>query len=358
MSEYQVQLENIFSGPLDLLMYLVRKDEVDIYDIPIASITKQYIQYVEMLKIFDLDLAGDFIVMAATLMEIKSAMLLPKADPEDADEEEGSDPRSDLIRQLLEYKRFKDAASILDLKAGQQLHRHRRPETYIKRLEPDTEPELDLEEISIWTLLETFDHLMKATGRYQDYSQIKDDTPIDIYEIEILDRLQTEGPLTFEHIFEGRTNRLVLVGLFLAMLELIRDRLIWAEQSENTKTIYLRSLTDEPAELAVQNAILASEDNMDKVTLPIGGQTGALLDPKNAIGDDDDFDIADDDFVDDTDGFQEEELIYDSDEDSDLEPFDDDDDFDIEYHDDDEDEFEPFDDDDDDDDFMMNDDDE
>lgn len=343
MSEYQVKLENVFSGPLDLLLYLVRKDEVDIYDIQISGITRQYIQYVEMIKTFDLDLAGDFIVMAATLMEIKSAMLLPKADPDEQGEDEGGDPRSDLIRQLLEYKRFKDAASILDLKAGQQMHRYPRPETYIKHLEPNQEPELDLEEISIWTLLETFDHLMKATGRYQDYSQITDDTPIDIYEIEILGRLQNEGPLTFEHIFEGRTNRIILAGLFLALLELIRDRLIWAEQSENTKTIYLRSLTDEPAELAVQNAILTSEENMDKVKLPIEGQQTGLLTVN----------FQDDEF----DELPEEEFIQGDDDDlREFDPFEDDED--IEYPDDEDDDILPFEDDDDDDDFMMNDDDE
>jgi segregation and condensation protein A len=317
LSQYQVKLENIFSGPLDLLLYLVRKDEVDIYDISISRITGEYIKYVELLHSFDLDLAGDFIVMAATLMEIKSAMLLPKADPdEDIDEDEG-DPRSQLIRRLLEYKRFKDAASILDLKAGEQQHRYRRPETYINRIKPDQEPELDLEEVSIWTLLETFDSLMKATGRYQDYSQIKDDTPIDIYEIEILERLQQEGPLTFEHIFEGRTNKLMLVGLFLALLELIKDRLIWAEQSENTKTIYLRSLTDEPAELAVQNAIITSEENMDNDNIQLQGSrpddiVTNLGDDNRSDDDYDDPHYSDYDDVDDIDDIDDDYLSDDS----------------------------------------------
>ncbi len=276
MEEYQVKLENIFSGPLDLLLYLVKKDEVDIYDIPISRVTDQYIRYVEMIKSFDLDLAGDFIVMAATLMEIKSAMLLPKTDLDDEEDIDEGDPRSRLIRQLLEYKRFKDAAGILELKAGEHQHRYRRPETYIKQITPDKEPELDLEEISVWTLLETFDNLMQATGRYRDYSQIKDDTPIDIYEIEILDRLQCEGPLTFEHIFEGRTNIVVLSGLFLAMLELMRDRLVWAEQSVNTGTIYLRALTDVPAETAVQNAIITSaEESEDAAPLQFPNEAGS-----------------------------------------------------------------------------------
>jgi len=116
LADYRVNLE-IFAGPLDLLLYLVRKEEVDIYDIPIARITDQYLQYLEILKQLDIDLAGDFLVMAATLMEIKSAMLLPRSDPEQMEAEASGDPRAELIRQLLEYKKFKDAANLLDAAA-------------------------------------------------------------------------------------------------------------------------------------------------------------------------------------------------------------------------------------------------
>ena len=260
MSEYQVQLNEVFSGPMDLLLYLVRKEEVDIYDISISQITTQYLNYIDILHKLDTDIAGDFLVMAATLMEIKSAMLLPSASIDDEDVGPDGDPRSDLIRQLLEYKKFKDTAGLLELRAQGQMHRHKRPDGYIKRLDDDKEPELDLEEVSVWTLLETFDTLMQATGRYRDYSLIKDETSIDEYEVEILDRLQKEGPLTFEHIFQGKQTRLMMVGLFLAMLELIRDKLIWAEQSDETEVIYLRPLTDQPAEEAVSNAMLANSD--------------------------------------------------------------------------------------------------
>ena len=119
MADYRVNLE-IFAGPLDLLLYLVRKDEVDIYDIPIAKITDQYIHYIELLKSLDIDLAGDFLVMAATLMQIKSAMLLPKAEPDQLQDDDLSDPRRELIRQLLEYKKFKDAAGFLSRKEVEQ----------------------------------------------------------------------------------------------------------------------------------------------------------------------------------------------------------------------------------------------
>lgn len=221
MSDYRVNLD-IFAGPLDLLLYLVRKEEVDIYDIPIAKITDQYIRYIEILKSFNVDLAGDFLVMAATLMEIKSAMLLPKASPEQI-ADDLSDPRVELIRQLLEYKKFKDAANMLNAAADEHNQRFARPDTVIERLMPQAEPQLDIEQVSVWDLLEAFDAICKATGVVYDIRHIKDDTPIDLYQIEILHRLQTEGPMTFERIFESRPNRLVMIGLFLAILELIRE---------------------------------------------------------------------------------------------------------------------------------------
>jgi len=257
---YRVNLE-IFSGPLDLLLYLVRKEEVDIYDIPIARITEQYIRYIEMLKSLDIDVAGDFLVMAATLMEIKSAMLLPKAEPEAAEAGEPADPRDELIRQLLEYKKFKDAANLLDAAAARHSERYPRPDGLLRRLEPDSEPGVELEQVSVWDLLEAFDALMKATSATTQVRHIKDDTPIDLYQIEILHRLQSEGPMTFERLFESRTNRLVMIGMFLALLELIREALVWAEQTKPNGAIFLRSLTDEPAEQAVQRAILATGDS-------------------------------------------------------------------------------------------------
>ncbi|MCH7556885.1 MAG: segregation/condensation protein A [Planctomycetes bacterium] len=260
MADYRVNLD-IFAGPLDLLLYLVRKEEVDIYDISIAKITNQYIHYIEMLKSLDIDLAGDFLVMAATLMQIKSAMLLPKAEPDSAllGEDDLADPRTELIRQLLEYKKFKDAANLLNAAADEQKERFPRPATIVEQLKPTTEPEIDIEQVSIWNLLEAFDSICKATGTIGDISHIKDDTPIDLYQIEILHRLQTEGPMTFERIFESRTNRLTMIGLFLALLELIREELIWAKQQGSSSSVYLRPLTDEPAEQAVQKAIIAAE---------------------------------------------------------------------------------------------------
>lgn len=258
MSDYRVKLD-IFAGPLDLLLYLVRKDEVDIYDISLTKITDQYLRYIEILKNFDIDLAGDFLVMAATLMQIKSAMLLPKAEPDSIDGEDLLDPKVELIRQLLEYKKFKDAANLLHDAADEQQERFGRPDTIIEKLKPDAEPDLDLEQVSVWDLLDAFDAIMSATGSNYDISHIADDTPIDLYQIEILHRLQSEGAMSFERIFEGKNNRFVLIGLFLALLELVREILVSVEQPGEGKTLYLTALTDEPAEQAVQNAIIATE---------------------------------------------------------------------------------------------------
>ena len=265
MTDYRVNLE-IFAGPMDLLLHLVRKEEVDIYDIPIAKITDQYIRYIEVMKQLDIDVVGDFLVMAATLMQIKSAMLLPRTEGSELGAEDLSDPRAELIRQLLEYKKFKDAANLLAAAADEQGERFNRPDTVIEQLKGDSEPTVDLDRISVWDLLEAFDKMMEATGAKFDMSHIIDDTPIDLYQIEILHRLQSEGPMGFERIFENRgsrpaglRDRLTLVGLFLAILELIKSQLISAEQPQEGKGIYLRAMTDEPAEVAVRKAILEVE---------------------------------------------------------------------------------------------------
>jgi len=255
LSEYRINLD-VFSGPLDLLLYLVRREEVDIYDIPLAKITAEYIRYVEVIKMLDVDLAGEFLVMAATLMEIKSAMLLPADEVNAFAEDESGDPRTELIRQLLEYKKFKDAANMLKLSAESQEQKFPRSDNIITSLKPNAEPELDLDQINVWDLLSAFDTIMKATGNMMDISHIADDTPIDLYQIEILHRLQTEGPMNFVRLFADKKNKLVMVGMFLAILELVREKLITAEQAKPGMPIYLRSLTDAPAEQAVRNAIL------------------------------------------------------------------------------------------------------
>jgi segregation and condensation protein A len=199
-------------------------------------------------------------------MQIKSQMLLPKAEPDSIEAEDFEDPRTELIRQLLEYKKFKDAANLLDACAQEQQQRISRPGVIIEKLKDTSEPEVDLDQVSVWDLLGAFDAILQATGASFDVSHIHDDTPIDLYQIELLHRLQTEGAMPFGRIFEGRENRLVMVGLFLALLELVRDGLVGVEQDEANKNIHVSALTNEPAEQAVQKVIIeAAEVRAERV---------------------------------------------------------------------------------------------
>jgi len=243
MNEYRVNLD-IYNGPLDLLLYLIRRDEVDVYDIPIAGITEQYLQYVEVLQRLDPNVVGAFLVMAATLLEIKTRMLLPTPSAEEAGEEGLEiDPRAELVRQLLEYKAFKDAAGDLRAAADAQAMRFpRRPGRF-----EQGEPQLDLEDVQVWDLLDAFSNLMAAIGADAPMHEvIYDDTPIELHQADILDRLRREGPLNFRSVFEGLGNRTQVLGLFLALLELVRLRQIIALQERNFGEIRIHENPDAP----------------------------------------------------------------------------------------------------------------
>ena len=239
--DYRVELD-VYNGPMDLLLYLIKRDELDVADIPIARITDSYVQYVNMLKEMstegglDINVAGDFLVMAATLMEIKSAMLLPKPPPEPGQEGQRSaaqdlaDPRYELVQQLLEYKRFKDNAALLERQ--QHAHENRFPR-YPARLEgqSDEPPPVDLEEVQVWDLLDAFSKLMRDLGvRKRMHEVVYDDTPIDLHAADIEDRLMREGKLTLRALIVGRKSRSEMIGVFLALLELIREKKILVHQ--------------------------------------------------------------------------------------------------------------------------------
>ena len=245
MDDYRVQLE-IYNGPLDLLLYLIRKEEVDICDIPIARIADQYLEYVQFLKELDPNLAGEFLVIASMLMELKSRMLLPQVQEEGQDGEL-LDPRSELVRQLLEYKRFKDAASQLaDAAAEQSLRFPRVP--VLPQIGAD---EIELEDIQIWDLVEAFGRLLAATLAGPPTHDVgQDETPLAVYQNHIIDRLQQEAALPFSRIFEGRTNRMELIALFLALLELMRQGIVQAEQDDLHSEIYIYLKVDIPNDQA------------------------------------------------------------------------------------------------------------
>jgi segregation and condensation protein A len=234
MDDYQVDLDS-FRGPLDLLLYLVKRNEVDICDIPIARILEQFQHYLDIMTVLDVERVGDFIVMAGTLMEIKSKMVLPLGAEEAAEEE--SDPRRELVRQLLEYKKFKDAAALLEAQAERQsLRLPRQPVALPSASDPLSQP---LQQVELWDLVSAFGRLMRETLALQPQQIVVDQTPIHVHMELILRRLESEGPLTFRSLFTPPYNRGRLVGLFLAVLELIRGRGVVAEQAEPFAEIML-----------------------------------------------------------------------------------------------------------------------
>ena len=243
MDDYRVNLD-VYNGPLDLLLYLIGREEVDIYDIPIARITDQYVRYIDALKELDPNLAGEFLVLAATLMEIKTRMLLPTAPPQQGDA--GGlelDPRSELVRQLLQYKAFKDAAGELRDAASERAMRFARQ---VDKDAQEQERSIDLEDAQIWDLVDAFSKLMESIGRKPGTPQIiYDDTPIELHAADILDLLATGSETTFERIFQGRTNRGEIIGLFLALLELIRRKKVRATQDRNFGRIVMSLASEE-----------------------------------------------------------------------------------------------------------------
>jgi len=240
---YKVALE-VYNGPMDLLLFLIRREEIDIYDIPIARITEQYIQYVELLRHVDPDIISEFLVLAATLMEIKSRELLPTPPPDEADEEM-IDPRAELIRQLLAYKTFKDAARSLEQASQIQSQKHRRSPV----LPEVPAGEVELDSVDIWDLFDAFNDLLKQIGKKDTVHKVDvDDTPVALHIDDILDSLERSGGnQPFQEIFSGR-NKGEMIGLFLALLELIRRRQVLAVQDRPFGTIVLRILAVTPDE--------------------------------------------------------------------------------------------------------------
>jgi len=225
--DYKVKLE-IFEGPLDLLLYLIKRDEIDIYDIPIERITRQYLDYMDVFKILDLDVAGDFVVMAANLIYIKSRSLLPKDQqpPDEAAEE--SDPRWELVRQLIEYKKFKDAASDLQQRElAQENLFSRTPET------PELTAERPIGEVSMFDLINAFQNVLKRLSRTEDLREIFEENFTVSDKIELIMKMTATGvAIRFSELFAGAATRSEIVVTFLALLELIRLKQLRAVQSE------------------------------------------------------------------------------------------------------------------------------
>lgn len=224
---YQVRLDR-FEGPLDLLLHLIKKDEIDIYDIPIALITKQYLEYLGVMKSLNLVVAGEFLVMAATLIQIKSRMLLPVEELDSADEE-GPDPREELIRRLLEYKQFKDAAGRLDDR--ERLWREMFGTGPLPS-NPAPTRDLVLEQVTLFDLVDALQGLMARLPSPQLMEIEPDHLTVRDRMTAILGHLEGRESVTFLSLFESEGHRLVAIVTFLALLELIRIKVVRVFQTE------------------------------------------------------------------------------------------------------------------------------
>lgn len=217
---YHVKLE-AYEGPLDLLLYLIKRDEVDIWDIPVAQIAGEYLGYINMMKLLDLDVIGEFLVMASTLMKIKSRMLLPQE--EEAIEEEIEDPRSELIEQLLEYEMYKERAKTLAEKEEAQSKLFARPEAEI----PSSQPTF---EASLFDLLTAFRNVLKEKApeivREIEPFKITLEEKVE----EILKRLESKEKISFSLLFKECLSKGELIVTFLALLELIKQKRVRIRQ--------------------------------------------------------------------------------------------------------------------------------
>ena len=242
----------VFEGPLDLLLHLVREHRLDIFDIPIAFITKKYLEMMERMRELNLDVAGEFLVMAATLAHIKSRMLLPRADPEDDCEEEAfdEDPRADLVRRLLEYQKYKEAAKAL----GSQdiLDRDVFPRRAAADA-PQVDGEIGLRQVTVFRLIEALDHVLARSKTHVAHEVLRETVSLTERLNEVLSTLAERESTTFEELFEGQANKQAIIMTFLVLLEMSRLGLASIEQEDSEGDIMVRATSrtkeTEPAEV-------------------------------------------------------------------------------------------------------------
>ena len=235
-SSFRVDLTG-FRGPLDLLVDLVRKHEVSLIDLPIHEITRQYLEHIEVLKEIDINGAGAFLEIASTLVEIKSKLALPRSEEED-DGEHVEDPREELDQRLLEYQKIRDAASMLDDQARQWRQRFSRRTNDLppRRVDPAEQPIADVE---TWELVSACGRIVREQAPSEVANIVYDDTPIAHYMTSIHDRIDANGKARFSEMFEAGMHKSAMIGIFLAVLELIRHHSVRASQESQHGDIWI-----------------------------------------------------------------------------------------------------------------------
>ncbi|MFH1680274.1 MAG: segregation/condensation protein A [Candidatus Eisenbacteria bacterium] len=237
---YKVDLES-FQGPLDLLLFLIKRDEIDIYDIPIARVTEQYLEHIRLMQMLDLEVAGEFLVMAATLMRIKARMLLPRPELEEGEEEE--DPREELVRRIIDYRRFKNIADRLRDRAEERSHLAGRPEPDGEDPEPADRGEV-LIPVDLTGLLRLFADVMERTPRLEPYEVILHEYTLEEKIERIENALRKAEEVEFEGLFEPEAKRAEIVVTFIALLELLRLQRIALVQAGLFGRIRIRRRTE------------------------------------------------------------------------------------------------------------------
>jgi len=223
---YKIKLQD-FEGPFDLLLFFVKRDELDIYDIPIAHITKEFLEYLQIMKSLDLDIAGDFIVMASMLMQIKARMLLPR---DENTEEEEEDPRADLIRRLIEYKRYKEMAyKFARLELQQSRHLNRTNFEYDEREIEEDEEEFIMKNVTLFDLISAFKHAIGKMPRIRHHDIEKVPVTVEEQMEVILHEVEKEGKIDFFRLI-SKMRRIEIVVTFIALLEMARSNQISFEQ--------------------------------------------------------------------------------------------------------------------------------
>ncbi len=250
--EYRVALD-IFGGPMDLLLYLVRRNEVDLLELPLAKITAQFLEFLSVLEILDLDLAADFVATASTLVEIKSRLALPRPEEETPEAPLDEDPRSDLVQKLLEYKKLRDAAKALEDQAS--LWQERYPHLSDER--PSQERDLAgdrIKEVELWDLVSALARVLRREIVEQETSVRNVEIPISVYVERIGERVRRDGRVAFSELFEGERVRTIIVGMFLAILELLRHHRFRAEQPHDYGEIWILPPLDDAISSAPSDA--------------------------------------------------------------------------------------------------------
>ena len=274
LEAYPVRLSN-FEGPLDLLLHLIKQNEVSIYDIPIALVTRQYIEYIDLMQEMNLDVAGEFLVMAATLIHIKSRTLLPRPDPTQEDPDE--DPREALVRRLLEHQKFKAAAEMLHEKETLREAQWTRPDEVIAAIAGDKpEPEI---EVDLFTLISAFRAVVERSKQRPKVYLPTEQIPIEDRIEELMQRLSETEACGFEDLFADVQSRAGLIVTFLALLEMIRLKLVRVFQSGAMSPIrvYKRA---RPAD--APKPILDPEQRHAEVVAREGGEEAATADDTGA----------------------------------------------------------------------------